>query len=77
MRKKNFVYLLFIEVSVNGGTLSNDEVFTSDIFESSDVCIDLSHIPDVSPIKDPGTNGPGTTEQHSEQTYCHNLIILS
>ncbi|CAB3978747.1 Hypothetical predicted protein, partial [Paramuricea clavata] len=38
------------------GTLSNDDVFNSDILESSDVNIDPQLIPDVSPIKPSDVN---------------------
>ena len=43
------------------GTESGDEVFNSEVFESSDVCIDPQLTPDVSPIKaahDTNTSGP-------------------
>ena len=44
-------------------TISNDDVFTSNILESSDVCINPSLVPDVSPIRD-----HKSAEKHSDET---------
>jgi ElaB/YqjD/DUF883 family membrane-anchored ribosome-binding protein len=53
-----FLYLGMSNLKLDG-TLSNDDVFNSDILESSDVNIDLQLIPDVSPIKPSDMNDRG------------------
>ena len=53
-----FLYLGMSNLKLDG-TLSNDDVFNSDILESSDVNIDPQLIPDVSPIKPSDMNDRG------------------
>ena len=68
------------------GTLSNDDVFCTDILESSDVNIDPQVIPDVSPIKPPeddqdnlGDGGPMKVSElsHGSMEYENDEVNVS